>query len=85
MKDGGVRPLDVLGAIWLHDVIEDMAARPDEIRPLFGARFMPIVEEGFDHKGISKIARKYPQVRGDHQGLIRIVSILDEVQSGFFP
>lgn len=46
----------------LHDVIEDTAATPDEIRNIFGNRVLAIVQEATDDKNLPGDTRKRLQI-----------------------
>ncbi len=59
---GGVRDMPVLVAALLHDVVEDTAAGPDEVRELFGERVASIVREVTDDKSLPKAKRKELQI-----------------------
>jgi guanosine-3',5'-bis(diphosphate) 3'-pyrophosphohydrolase len=59
---GGVTDLDVLRAAVLHDVVEDTATSPAELREAFGERVAAIVAEVTDDKSLPKDARKQLQI-----------------------
>ena len=61
---GCIHDENVLIAGLLHDVIEDTATTPKELRARFGVKISQIVLEVSDDKRLPKVARKYLQVRG---------------------
>jgi guanosine-3',5'-bis(diphosphate) 3'-pyrophosphohydrolase len=59
---GGVDDVDVLIAAILHDTVEDVGVKPEEIRERFGARVAGIVAEVTDDKSLPKAERQRLQV-----------------------
>ena len=68
---GCIHDENVLIAGLLHDVIEDTATTPKELRARFGVKISQIVLEVSDDKRLPKVARKYLQVRGHPSSLLR--------------
>jgi guanosine-3',5'-bis(diphosphate) 3'-pyrophosphohydrolase len=59
---GGIDDVDVLIAAILHDTVEDVGVKPEEIRGRFGERVTGIVLEVTDDKSLEKAERKRLQV-----------------------
>jgi guanosine-3',5'-bis(diphosphate) 3'-pyrophosphohydrolase len=59
---GGVDDIDVLIAAILHDTVEDVGVKKEEIVELFGDRVAGIVVEVTDDKSLPKAERKQLQV-----------------------
>jgi guanosine-3',5'-bis(diphosphate) 3'-pyrophosphohydrolase len=59
---GGVDDIDVLIAAVLHDTVEDVGVKKDEIAERFGDRVAGIVMEVTDDKSLPKAERKRHQV-----------------------
>lgn len=59
---GGVDDIDVLIAAVLHDTVEDVGVRPEEIEERFGKHVAGIVAEVTDDKSLPKAERKRLQI-----------------------
>ena len=61
-KIGGVRDMVIIIGALLHDTLEDTDATPSEIKNLFGAEVLALVEEVTDDKSLTKQQRKRLQI-----------------------
>jgi guanosine-3',5'-bis(diphosphate) 3'-pyrophosphohydrolase len=61
-KIGGVRDMVIIIGALLHDTLEDTDATPLEIKNLFGAEVLTLVEEVTDDKALPKQQRKRLQI-----------------------
>lgn len=61
-SEAGVEDGELLMAAVLHDTVEDVGVRPDELEALFGLRVREWVEEVTDDKALDKARRKALQV-----------------------
>ena len=59
---GGIDDVDILIAAILHDTVEDVGVKPEEIVERFGKRVAGIVAEVTDDKSLPKAERKRLQV-----------------------
>ena len=59
---GGIDDVDILIAAILHDTVEDVGVKPEEINERFGKRVAGIVAEVTDDKSLPKAERKRLQV-----------------------
>src|SRR6185436_18406125 len=59
---GGIDDVDILIAAILHDTVEDVGVKPEEINERFGNRVARIVAEVTDDKSLPKAERKRLQV-----------------------
>ena len=80
---GGIDDVDILIAAILHDTVEDVGVKPEEINERFGKRVAGIVAEVTDDKSLPKAERKRLQVEhAPHlSGEAKLVKLADKISN----
>ncbi len=78
---GGVRDMVIIVGALLHDTLEDTDATPSEIKNLFGAEVLALVEEVTDDKALPKQQRKRLQIEtaADKSSRAKQVKLADKI------